>query len=330
MHFDQIRRREFISLLGGAVAFPFMAYAQEPGKIRTIGLLNAGPRVLLSVNAQLLDALRELGWIEGKNLVIEFRYAEDRIERLPDLAMELVRLNVDAIVGFGTLAPLAAKQATATIPIIMAAAGDPVGSGLVASLARPGSNVTGMSLMAPDLGGKRLELLKEVLPQLASVAVLWNAANPYAALVFKETQAAGRTFGIEVQSLEVRGPDDFAGAFETARQQGPNALITVEDPLTVGHRTLLAGFAAEQQLPALHGLREFVMAGGLMSYGASVADLYRRAAGYVDKVLKGAKPADLPVQQPTKFEMVVNLKAANALGLQFPPQLLARADEVIE
>jgi putative tryptophan/tyrosine transport system substrate-binding protein len=173
-------------------------------------------------------------------------------------------------------------------------------------------------------------LLKEILPRLVRVAVLWNASNPYAALVFKETQAAGRTLGIEVQSLEVRGPDDFDGAFEIARQHRPDALITVEDPLTIGHRKLIADFVAGQKLPALHGLREFVMAGGLMSYGASLADVFRRAAGYVDKVLKGANPADLPVQQPTKFEMVVNLKAADALGLQFPPQLLARADEVIE
>jgi putative tryptophan/tyrosine transport system substrate-binding protein len=225
---------------------------------------------------------------------------------------------------------LAAKQASSTIPIVMTTAGDPLGSGLVASLARPGGNVTGMSLMAPDLGGKRLELLKEVLPRLARVAVLWNAANPYSALVFKETQAAGRTLGIEVQSLEVRAPDDFDGAFEAARQQRPDALITVEDPLTVNHRQRVADFTAGQQLPSLHGVREFAAAGGLMSYGASLADLIRRAAGYVDKILRGAKPADLPVQQPSKFEFVINLKTAKALGLEIPPSVLARADEVIE
>jgi len=274
--------------------------------------------------------LAELGWIEGKNLVVERRYAENRLERLPELAAELVRLNVEVIVATGTLGPLAAKRATSTIPIVMTAAGDPLGSGLVASLARPGGNVTGISLMAPDLGGKRLELLKELLPRLARVAVLWNAANPYAAIVFKETQAAGRTLGIEVQSLEVRGPDDFDGAFDTARKQRPDALITVEDPLTFSHQKRIADFATGQQLPSLYGFREFVVAGGLMSYGANVADLFRRAASYVDKILKGAKPADLPVQQPTTFELVINVKTARALGLEIPPTLLARADEVIE
>ncbi len=187
-----------------------------------------------------------------------------------------------------------------------------------------------MSLMAPDLGGKRLELLKEVLPRLSRVAALWNAANPYAALLFKETQAAGRALGIEVQSLEVRGPDDFDSAFEAARRQRPDALITVEDPLTGTHRKLIADFAARQQFPALYGVREFVTAGGFISYGASLPDLTRRAAAYVDKIFKGAKPADLPVQQPTKFELVISLKAARALGLEVPPTLLARADEVIE
>src|SRR6516225_9128775 len=323
-------RREFITLLGGAAAWPLAARAQQAGKIRTIGILSAGSfgPTVLSV-AVLPDALRTLGWIEGKNIVFERRYAENRVERLPELAAELVRLNVDVIVGIGTLAPLAAKRATTTIPIVMTAAGDPLGSGLVASLARPGGNVTGMSLMAPDLGGKRLELLKEVLPRLSRVAVLWDAANPYAALVFKETQGAGRTLGIEVQSLEVRGPDDLDGAFEAARKQRPDAMITVEDPLTLTYRKRIVDFATGQQLPSL-GPREFAAAGGLISYGANLADLTRRAAGYVDKILKGAKPADLPVQQPTKFELVINLKTAKALGLDVPPTLLARADEVIE
>jgi putative tryptophan/tyrosine transport system substrate-binding protein len=216
------------------------------------------------------------------------------------------------------------------IAIVMTAAGDPLGSGLVASLARPGGNVTGLSLMAPDLGGKRLELLKEALPRLASVAVLWNAANPYSVLVFKATQAAGRTLGIEVQSLEVRAPDDFDGAFEAARRQSPDALVTVEDTLTVAHRQRVADFTAGQHLPSLHGVREFAEAGGLMSYGANLPDLFRRAAGYVDKILKGAKPTDLPIEQPTKFELILNLRTAGALGLTVPPTLLARADEVIE
>jgi len=324
-----VRRRQFITLLGGAAAWPLAARAQQAGKIRAIGLLSPASRSP-SVVPALFDALAELGWIEGKNLVVERRYAENRLERLPELAAELVRLNVEVIVANGTLGPLAAKRATSTIPIVMTAAGDPLGSGLVASLARPGGNVTGISLMAPDLGGKRLELLKELLPRLARVAVLWNAANPYAAIVFKETQAAGRTLGIEVQSLEVRGPDDFDGAFDTARKQRPDALITVEDPLTFSHQKRIADFATGQQLPSLYGFREFVVAGGLMSYGANVADLFRRAASYVDKILKGAKPADLPVQQPTTFELVINVKTARALGLEIPPTLLARADEVIE
>jgi putative tryptophan/tyrosine transport system substrate-binding protein len=323
-----MKRREFITLLGGAAAWPLAASAQQVG-IRTIGILNAGSAGVPSA-VVFPAALRELGWIEGQNVVIERRYAENRVERLPELAAELVRLNVDIIVGIGTLAPLAAKRATTTIPIVMTAAGDPLGSGLVASLARPGGNVTGMSLMAPDLGGKRLELLKELLPRLARVAVLWNAANPYPALVFKETQTAGRTLGVEVQSLEVRGPVDFDGAFEALRRQHPDALITVEDPLTFNYRKVIADFATVQLLPTLHGFKEDVAAGALMSYGANLADLFRRAAGYVDKILKGAKPADLPVQQPTKFELVINLKTAKTLGLTIPDKLLALADEVIE
>ena len=324
-------RREFVALLGGAVAaWPLAAHAQQAEKLRAIGYLNPGSGPPAPGITALFDALAELGWIEGKNVVFERRYAENRLERLPELAAELVRLNVDVIVAIGTLGPLAAMRATSTIPIVMTAAGDPLGSGLVATLARPGGNVTGMSLMAPDLGGKRLELLKELLSGLARVAVLWNAANPYPAIVFKETQAAGRTLGIEVQSLEVRGPDDFDSAFEAARKQRPDALITVEDPLTFTYQKRIADFAVADQLPSLHGLRGDVVAGGLMSYGANIADLFRRAAGYVDKILKGAKPADLPVEQPTRFELVINLKTARALGLTIPPTLLARADEVIE
>jgi putative ABC transport system substrate-binding protein len=325
-----MQRRKFIALLGGsAVAWPLAARAQQPGKVHKIGYLS--PSLPSPVfRRPLFDTLRELGWIEGKNITFEYRYAEDRLERLPELAAELVRLNVDIIVAVGTLGPLAAKAATSTIPIVMTAAGDPLGSGLVTSLAQPGGNVTGMSLMVPDLGGKRLELLKELLPRLSRVAVLWNAANPYPAIVFKETQTAGRILGIEVQSLEVRSPDDLDGAFATASQQHPDALITVEDPLTVAYRKRIADFALADQLPSLHGITEFVAAGGLISYGANLADLYRRAAGYVDKILKGEKPADLPVVQPTKFELVINLKTARALGLDVSAKLLALADEVIE
>jgi putative tryptophan/tyrosine transport system substrate-binding protein len=321
-----MKRRKFIALLGGAAAWPLAARAQQAGKIHKVGYLS--PSVPNVFTPRLFDDLRELGWIEGKNVAFERRFAENRLERLPEFAAELVRVNV-VIVAIGTLGPLAAKRATSTIPIVMTGAGDPLGSGLVASLARPGGNVTGMSLMAPDLGGKRLELLKELLPRLARVAVLWNAANPYPAIVFKETQAAGLTLRIEVQ-MEVRSPDDFDSAFETARRQRPDALISVEDPLTFSHRKRIADFAVADRLPSLHGLREDVAAGGLISYGASLPDLYRRAAGYVDKILRGAKPADLPVQAPTKYELAINLKTAKALGLEIPATVLARADEVIE
>jgi putative tryptophan/tyrosine transport system substrate-binding protein len=322
-------RREFITLLGGAAAtWPLAARAQQGGKKYIVGRFGAGSATEPLIDV-LTEALRELGWVEGENVVFERRYAENRLERLPEMAVDLVRLKVDVIAAGGTLAPLAAKRATSTIPIVMTTAGDPLGSGLVDSLARPGGNATGMSLMAPELGGKRLELLKELLPRLARVAVLWNAANPYPAIVFKETQGAGRTLGIEVQSLEVRGPDDLDGAFEAARKQRPDAMITVEDPLTLTYRKRIVDFATGQQLPSL-GPREFAAAGGLISYGANLADLTRRAAGYVDKILKGAKPADLPVQQPTTFELVINLKTAKALGITIPPSLLARADEVIE
>jgi putative tryptophan/tyrosine transport system substrate-binding protein len=326
-----MRRRDFIKVIAGsaAVAWPLAARAQQRGKKYIIGRFNAGSATE-PLNDVFTEILRELGWVEGENVVFERRYAENRLERLPELAADLVRLKVDVIVATGTLAPLAAKRATSTIPIVMTGAGDPLGTGLVDSLARPGGNVTGMSLMVPELGGKRLELLKELLPRLARVAVLWNAANPYSALVFKQVQAAGTILGIEVQSLEVRQPDDFDGAFETVRRQHPDALMTVEDPLTINHRKRIADFAIGELLPTLQGFREFVAAGALMSYGANVIDLARRAAGYVDKILKGANPADLPVEQPTKFDLVINLTTAKTLGLTVPPSLLARADEVIE
>ena len=324
-----MKRREFITLLGGAVAaWPLAARAQQAGKVYRIGLFSAGGPI--QSKKILVNGLRELGWIEGKNILFEGRFAENRLERLPGLAAELVSLDVDVIVAIGTLAPLAAKRATTTIPIVMANAGDPLGSGLVASLARPGGNVTGMSLMAPDLGGKRLELLREVLPSLSRVAVIWNAANPYSALVFEETQRAVKTLAIELQSLEVRSPDDFDGAFDSAMRQKVDALVIVEDPLTFDHLKRIAEFCADSRLPAVYGLRAFADVGGLMTYGASNADLFRRAVGYIDKILRGAKPSDLPVEQPTKFELVINLKTAKALGFDIPATVLARANEVIE
>jgi putative ABC transport system substrate-binding protein len=274
--------------------------------------------------------LRQLGWIDGKTIVIEYRYAENHNDRLPELAAELVRFNIDVIVAAGTLAPFAAKHATATIPIVMTTAGDPLGSGLVASLAQPGGNVTGLSLMMSDISGKRLELLKELVPGLSRVAVLWNSTNPYPVIVFKETQNAARTLGIELQSLEVKGPADFATVFELARQKRPDGFFTIDDPLVLSERDQILDFAAAYRLPAIYGLAEFAEAGGLMAYGASVPDLYRRAATYVDKILRGAKPGELPVEQPTKFDLVINLKAAKALGLTVPQTLLVAADAVIE
>jgi len=324
-------RRAFIgTLAGGLLSAPLAAEGQKAGKVYKIGTLASGAVPSAEIARRLPDALRNLGWIEGKNVLFERRYAEDQLDRLPGLAAELVRLKVDVIVATGVPAQLAAKRATATIPIVMFASGDPVASGIVTSLARPGGNITGTSLMAPELGGKRLQLLKELLPGVSRVAVLWNAANPYPLLVFRETEGAARTLGIQLQSLEVRGPGDLDRALEAATRQRAGALITVEDPLTVGHRVQIVDFAAKNRLPAMHGVREFVEAGGLMSYGAHLPDLQRRTAGYVDKILKGAKPADLPIEQPTKFELVINLKAAKALGLTIPPSLLQRADEIIQ
>src|SRR5262245_43911818 len=326
------RRREFITLLGGAaVAWPITARAQQAGKVYLIGFLSAGAQVRSPNHWSIfVNGLRELGWIEGKNIVFERRYADNRLDRLPELATELVRLDVDVIVTVGTLAPLAAKRATNSIPIVMINAGDPVGSGLVASLARPGGNVTGMSLMAPDLDGKRLELLKETLARLSHVAIIWNAANPRSALGFHETQGAAKKLTVEIQSLEVRSPGDFDRALATALRNRVDALVIVEDPLTFNHLNKVAEFCTNNRLAAIYGLREFADAGGLMTYGASNADLFRRSVEFVDKILRGFKPSDLPVQQPTKFEFVLNLKAAKALGLEVPPSLLARADEVIE
>jgi putative ABC transport system substrate-binding protein len=258
-----MRRRDFINFLGGAAAtWPLAARAQQPARVYNIAMLGSA-RTNSRAYVAFSEAFRQLGWIEGKNVVLVYRSADNHVDRLPKLAVELVRLKVDVIVTAGTLASLAAKHATTTIPIVMAAAGDPLGSGLVANLAQPIGNVTGLSLMSPDLGGKRLELLKELLPQISRVAVLWNSANPYPAHVFKETESAAQTLGIEVQSLEVRGPDDFNNVFEAVRQNHPDALIAVEDPLTNSYLSQIANFAAANKLPAIFGFREFVDAGGM-------------------------------------------------------------------
>jgi putative tryptophan/tyrosine transport system substrate-binding protein len=327
-----MKRRAFITLLGlGPIACPLAAHAQQTGKPYSIGFFTAGsPGAGSPGLPAFVERLRQLGWIEGKTFAIEGRYAENRLDRLPELAAELVRLNVDVIVAAGTLAPLAAKHATATIPIVMASAGDPLGSGLVTSLARPDGNVTGLSLMSPDLSAKRLELIKRIVPDIARVAIIWNADNPYPALVFRQTEHAAGQLKIEIQSLEVRTPDDVNSALGAAVQEKANALITVEDPLTQACRKQIADFATKNRLPTVSGLRDYADSGGLLSYGPALADLYRRAADYVDKIRKGAKPSELPVEEPTKFELVINLKTARALGLTIPSDMLAIADAVIE
>ena len=277
------------------------------------------------------QGLRELGWIEGQNLVIEHRFAEGRAERFPDLAAALVRLRVDVIVtSSGEPAILAAKRATTTTPIVMAISGDPVETGLVASLARPGGNVTGLTILATEVAGKRLELLKEAVPRASRVAVLWNAAYPGKAFELRETQAAARVLGVSLWPVEVREPNDLPGAFSAIARAGPDALITFADPLTNTERRRIVDFAVRNRLPMISAVRPFADEGGLMTYGPNIADMCRRAATYVDKILKGAKPADLPVEQPTKFDLVINLKTAKALGLTIPPSVLLRADRVIE
>ncbi len=313
------------------LAAPLAPEAQQPVRVPRIGILWLNP---LPPTAHLVEAfrqgLRERGYVEGQNIAIEFRSAEGRLDRLPDLANELVRLNVDLILTGTTLGIQAARQATSTIPIVMGISVDPVREGFVASLARPGGNITGLSLLSPEIAGKRLQLLKEVVPKISRVAILWNADYTSSALLFREVEAAAPGVGVQLQSLEWRGPNGFEKAFQAATRGRAGGLIFLDDPLTFRHRTRIVGLEAKSRLPTMHSDREFAEAGALMAYGANIADMYRRSATYVDKILKGAKPGDLPVEQPTKFELVVNLKTAKALGLTIPPSLLARADEVIQ
>jgi putative tryptophan/tyrosine transport system substrate-binding protein len=328
---SDMKRRKFITLCGGAVvAWPLAARAQQPAKLPTIGYLGANtPSAESQRIAAFLQRLRELGWIEGRTIAIEVRWAEGRNERFAEIAAELVRLKVDVIVTAGTAAVVTAKQATSVIPIVFAVAGDPVGTGLVASLARPGGNVTGLSLQTTDLTGKRLELLREVVPGLRRLAILANAGSPIGALEMREAQAAGRTLGFEVATVEIRRAQDIAPAFDTLKGSA-DALYVVADPLVTTNRIRINTLALGARLPTMHGQGDNVEAGGLMSYGANFPDLHRRAADYVDKILRGAKPGDIPVEQPTKFDFVINLTTAKVLGLDVPPTLLARADEVIE
>jgi putative ABC transport system substrate-binding protein len=306
----------------------------KPTKAPRVGFLNAGSRSdpASQHNRDVFrQGLRDLGYVESQNIVIEYRWAEGKLDRLPDLAAELVRLKVDIIVAVQTQATVAAKNATGTIPIVMVAATDPVGQGLIASLARPGGNVTGLSFtVGVDTVGKGLELLKETVPKVRRVAILSNPANQAQALGIRNAQVAAGSLGVQLQLLEARGPSEFDGAFAAMAKERVEALLVVADTMFYLHRARLAELAAKRHLPAAHGYRENVEAGGLMSYGPSLPDNYRRAARVVDKILKGAKPADLPVEQPTKFELVLNLKAAKALGLTFPQSLLLRADQVIE
>jgi putative ABC transport system substrate-binding protein len=324
-----VKRRDFITLLGGAAAWPLAAHGQQQDKLPTIGFLGASPSIESQRVAAFVQRLRELAWVDGRNIAIEYRWAEGRNERYAENAAELVRLKVDVIVTSATPPTMAAKHATSVIPIVFAAVSDPVGSGLVASLARPGGNVTGLANQISDTAGKRLELLREVVPGLRRLAIMANVGNPASVLDVGEAQAAARTIGLEVTISEIRRADDIAPAFEALKDRA-DALYLSPDPLMNTNRTRINILAVGARLPTMHGVREYVEAGGLMSYGPNLPNHFRRAADFVDKILRGAKPAEIPVEQPTKFDLIINLTTAKVLGLDVPPTLLARADEVIE
>jgi putative ABC transport system substrate-binding protein len=326
-----VKRRAFIMLLGGAAAaLPLVARAQQAGKLPTIGFLGAGtPSAWSHWVAAFVQRLHERGWIEDRTVAIQYRWAEGRGERLAEIAAEFIRLKVDVIVTQSTPAVIAAKQATAVIPIVFVGIGDPVGTGLVASLARPGGNITGLSIQAADTAAKRLELLREVVPNLRRLAIMVNVGNSSSVLESREVQAAARTLGLEVAALEIRRGEDITSAFEALKGRA-EALFVAPDPLLNTNRVSINTLAQGARLPTMYGLREYVEAGGLVSYGPSIADQYRRAADYVDKILRGTKPAEIPVEQPTKFDLIINLTTAKALGLTIPESFLLRADEVIE
>jgi putative ABC transport system substrate-binding protein len=325
-----MKRREFITLLGGATVWPLAARAQQPVRLPTIGLLSSGtPASQSRWVAGFVQRLRELGWNEGQTVAIEVRWAEGRGERAVQIAGEFVQLKVNVIVTGGTPTTLAAKQVTAVIPIVFVNASDPVGSGLVASLARPGGNITGLSNQTGELAGKRLELLRDILPGLRRLAILVNVGNPVAVQEMRQVQTAAGMLGVEVTTLEIHRAEDIVLAFEALKDRA-EALYVQGDLLTISNRIAINTWVLKTRLPATYAFREDVEAGGLMSYGPSSLDLFRRAGDYVDKILRGAKPSDIPVEQPTKFDLVVNLTTAKALGLTVPPSLLAVADEVIE
>jgi putative ABC transport system substrate-binding protein len=313
------------------IALCFPAEAQQPGKVSRIGyLITSSPAAIAPRMDAFQQGLRELGYVEGKNIVIERRHGEGKLDRLPGLAAELVRLNVDVLVTSGPTATRPAKEATSTIPIGMTFDDDPVGSGFVASLARPGGNITGLSTLAPEISGKQLELLKEIIPRLFRVAVFGTSTRQGTAQALKEMELAAGAFAVKLQYLDIEDPKDTATAFRAASKGRADALLVLQSPVFNSQRAQIADLAQKNRLPAAYPRQEFVEDGGLMSYGANISDLDRRAATYVDKILKGANPADLPVEQPTKFEFIINLKAAKQIGLTIPPNVLARADRVIK
>jgi putative ABC transport system substrate-binding protein len=329
-----MNRREFIPLLGAtAVTWPLAARAQQGERVRRIGFLLPGVARTMAVRGQLeafRQGLKEYGWVEGQNIIVEYRFAEGKEDALPAIAAELVRSRLDVIVAEGTAAIQAAKTVTQTVPIVMATSADPVGTGLVASLNRPGANITGLSLQTGELSGKRLQLLTEIVPGLARLAVLSNPLNASITPIIEQTKAAAQSLGVEIQVLEVQAPDKFESAFAAITSAHAGALIVLPDPLLYGQHPRIVTFTAASHLPALFPEKEVAEAGGLIAYGPSVPASFRRAAAYVDKILGGAKPADLPVEQPTKFELVVNLPTAKAIGITIPTSILLRADEVIE
>ena len=327
------RRTLLCGLTVGMLAAPLAVEAQQAGKLYRIGLLGGSPPNSPGGRRAwegFFQGLGELGYVEGQNILVEGRWYGERTDRLPALAGELVKLNVDVIVAAAAPAPEAARRATSTIPIVMANHTDPVGSGLVASLGRPGRNVTGMSTLSPELMGKRLQLFKEAIPGISRVAVLSNPTISSQALELKEAKVAAGLLKMQLQLLEARAPGDFAGAFSAMTKERADGVIVITSSMFYAERTRIAKLAAESRVPTIYGVKEFAEAGGFMTYGIDVHESFRRAAGYVDKILKGAKPADLPVEQPTKFELVINMKTAKALGLTLPQSLLVRADEILQ
>jgi len=326
-----MRRREFLSVLGGVVAAPLAARAQPFGSVRRIGFMgNSTAELEANLVGPFRDGLRALGYEEGRNIRIEYRWANGEYNRFQKLVTELLAAKVEVIVTAGTPAALAVKRANTAVPLVMVAVGDPVGTGIVPSLARPGGNITGLSSIALDLEGKRLELLRELVPTLGHVAVFWSPVNAFHAGSLQQARAAAGALQIKILPLEVSKTDDLDGAFRTILRDKPGALLILADRIYLHDRQMMADFAAKNRLPSVSAYRELVMAGGLMSFGPSYEDMHRRAAAYVDKILKGAKPGDLPVEQPTKFDLRVNLKTANAINLKIPESFLLRVDEVVE